>query len=64
MVNRNKHVWEGWTVGAFIDYLELEFKFKSFKDRKELKKWCKGSQPYYKKHIPDVYNYFVNKAGL
>ena len=24
-MNRNKHIWEGWTVGSFIDELEPMF---------------------------------------
>jgi len=31
---------------------------KPFKTSDELKQWCKDNQPYYKKHIPEVYNYF------
>jgi hypothetical protein len=26
--------------------------------------WCMDMQPYYKKHIPEVFNYFVKEAGL
>jgi len=29
-----------------------------------LKKFIKENQPYYKKHIPEVYNYFLKKSGL
>ncbi len=25
MIDRDKHIWEGWTVGAFIDELEWLF---------------------------------------
>ena len=25
MVNRDKHIWEGWTVGDFIDDVEVTF---------------------------------------
>lgn len=32
-----------------------------FKDREELKRWCMDNQPYYKKYIPDVVNYFYAK---
>lgn len=24
MINREQHVWEGWTVGSFIDELEWQ----------------------------------------
>jgi hypothetical protein len=34
---------------------------KPFKNKDELKKWCMENQPFYKKHIPDVVNYFNNK---
>jgi hypothetical protein len=64
IMNRDKHIWEGWTVGDFIDELELTYKFKSFESKFELKNWVKSEQPYYKKHIPEVYNYFLNKSGL
>jgi len=73
-MNRDKHIWEGWTVGNFIDDIEPSFDTiqngndwglnTKFKDKSELKKWVKYNQPYYKKHIPEVYNYFLQKSGL
>lgn len=68
-INREKHIWEGWTVGAFIDELEPTFNLimnsnshvKPFSSDEQLKSWCKDNQPYYKKHIPDVFKYFKNK---
>ena len=53
----------------FIDELEPSFDTliklnKTFIDRDHLKKWVKGMQPYYKNHIPEVYNYFLNKTQL
>lgn len=65
----NKHIWEGWLVKDFINELEPTFSLimegrshtKPFKDLDELKQWCKDNQPYYKKHIPEVYNYFKTK---
>jgi hypothetical protein len=71
-MNKNKHIWEGWTVGDFIDELEPSFDMiqnhgswkRPFTDKMELKDWCIDNQPYYKKHIPDVFNYFKKKAGL
>lgn len=71
-VNLDKHIWEGWTVGAFIDDLEPSFDMimrgqshvGKFKSKDEIKKWCMDNQPYYKKYIPDVVKYFVSKAGL
>ena len=74
MINRDKHIWEGWTVGDFIDDLNPMFRMiqnpnipttdKGFKSKAELKAWVKDHQPYYKKHIPEVYNYFLQKSGL
>ena len=72
MINRNKHIWEGWTVGDFIDDIEPTFdmvnggnaKNWSFPNKKALKSWVASEQPYYKKHIPEVYNYFLKKSGL
>lgn len=65
----NKHIWEGWTVQDFINDLEPTFKMimsgqswkKPFTDAADLKKWCMDNQPYYKKHIPEVFNYFKNQ---
>ena len=70
-MNLNKHIWEGWTVGMFIEDLEPTFNMiqsgqswkKPFENAADLKEWCKDNQPYYKKHIPDVFNYFKNKLG-
>ncbi len=68
-VNLNKHIWEGWTVGMFIEDLEPTFNMimngnswqKPFTSKEEVKKWCMDMQPGYKKHIPDVVNYFAAK---
>lgn len=68
-VNLNKHIWEGWTVGDFIEELEPSFNMimsggswmKPFTSREEVKKWCMDNQSYYKKYIPDVVNYFAAK---
>jgi len=65
-MNKEKHIWEGWTVGDFINELSPMFNaimngnswHKPFNSHKELKQWCIDNQPYYKKYIPEVYNYF------
>jgi hypothetical protein len=64
MSDTSKHIWEGWTVQDFIDHLEIPFQYQTFKDKKEVRDWCKDNQPYYKKHIPGVANHFIKKAGL
>ena len=56
----------------FIDDLEPTFDLimaggswmKPFSSKEELKKWCMENQPYYKKYVPEVFNYFKKKAGL
>lgn len=71
-MNRDKHIWEGWTVGDFIDELsptlEMIQSGQSWKNKimsaNELKEWCKDNQPYYKKHIPEVYKHFKEKYAL
>jgi hypothetical protein len=72
MSNLEKHIWEGWTVGDFIDELTPIFNMimsnnshnKPFISRKEVIKWCKDEQPYYKKEIPEVSNHFCKLANL
>ena len=71
-MNKDKHIWEGWTVSDFIDELEPMFNQitqnqswqKPFESKEELKRWCMDNQPYYKKHIPEVYNHFKSKINL
>lgn len=67
-MNTNKHIWEGWTVQDFINELTPVFniinRVKKFKSKEELKNWVKDNQPYYKKHIPEVYKHFLNKTNL
>jgi hypothetical protein len=61
-INMDKHIWEGWTVGSFIEELEIPFQYHSkFKSRDEVKKWAMSEQPYYKKYIPEVVDYFWEK---
>ena len=68
-MNLQKHIWEGWVVQDFINELEPMFSIimsnqshiKPFRTKNELKQWCKDYQPYYKKHIPEVYSYFLTK---
>ena len=71
-MNLNKEIWEGWTVQAFIDELEWSIKAimsgqsrqAKFQSKEELKLWCMDNQPYYKKHIPEVVNYFAELYNL
>lgn len=60
----DRHIWEGWTVQDFINELEITFPYQKFTTKEEVKNWCKSEQPYYKKHIPEVANHFIKKAGL
>ena len=68
-INFDKEIWEGWTIGNFIEELEPTFTQimadrgwqKPFTTREEIKKWCMEEQPYYKKYIPEVVDYFASK---
>jgi hypothetical protein len=72
MANLNRVVWEGWTVQNFIDDLyplidmvmSGESFIKPFKTKSEMIKFIKENQPYYKKSIPEVNDYFIKKYGL
>ena len=63
-MDNTRHIWEGWTAQDFINELEVTFSYQTFRSKQELKDWCKSEQPYYKKHIPEVYRHFLNKANL
>jgi hypothetical protein len=71
-INLEKHIWEGWTAGMFINELEPVMDMimnkqswqEPFTSKEEVKKWCMDNQPYYKKYIPDVVNYFVKKYNI
>lgn len=68
----NKHIWEGWTVQSFIKELEPILTLiqdnkshnKPITTKQELKEWCINNQPYYKKYIPEVVNYFAKKFNI
>lgn len=68
----NREIWEGWTVQKFIDELapQLDLIMKGLSWRKlllsrvELEKWVADNQPYYKKPIPEVVQYFVDRYKI
>jgi hypothetical protein len=72
MSNLQREIWEGWTVQNFIDELSDSIDTimhgeswrQPFKTKAELAKYTKENQPYYKKTIPAVNNYFAKKYGL
>lgn len=72
MNNLNKEIWEGWTALNFIKELEPSLEMiqsgqswhKPITTIAELKKWCMDNQPYYKKYIPEVVNYFREKYNI
>lgn len=71
-IDYNKHVWEGWTIQDFIEALEDDISYimadtsiiPPFKNKDELKKYCMENQPYYKRYIPEVVEYFANKYNI
>lgn len=69
--NLDRNVWEGWTPRMFIEELEPEIaqimagnSFRKIRTREELKLYCIDNQPYYKKYIPEVVDYFAKKYKL
>lgn len=71
-INLQKHIYEGWKVVDYIrdlqpvaDMIQNNQSYHSpFKTREEVKKWCMSNQPYYKKYIPDVVNYFCERFQI
>lgn len=71
-IDYDKHIWEGWTVQDFINELEPQIHMvmsgfswqKPFSNKTDLKKYCMENQPYYKKYVPDVVNYFAQKYNI
>ena len=65
-IDYDKHIYEGWRVIDFINNLkplvDMVMKGDSyiepFTNRKALAKFCADNQPYYKKVIPEVVDYF------
>ena len=72
MRNPDREVWEGWTVRNFVDEIcgELDMIMiggsfiEPFKTAKELVAHIKEIQPYYKKSIPEVNEYFAKRYNL
>ena len=71
-IDLQKHIREGWRVRDFIDSLAPEVERimsgrswrKPFTSKQELAAWCRDNQPYYKKRIPGVNNYFARLYNL
>lgn len=72
-IDMDKEIWEGWTVGKFIKYLEWEADLimggghnylRPFANRREMEAWCGDNQPYIKREIKEVNEYFASKYGL
>lgn len=71
-INLDKEIWEGWRVKDFIENLEMPLQMimggqswmKPITNKADLKRWCMENQPYYKRYIPDVVNYFAKKYNI
>lgn len=72
MFDMKREIWEGWRAMDFIEYIKPELDMimrgksfrKPFKTKKELAEYTASIQPYYKKVIPEVVEYFAEKYGL
>ena len=68
----DKHIYEGWRVIDFINNLkplvDMVMKgdsyIKPFNNRKALAEFCSDNQPYYKKVIPEVVDYFCSVYNI
>ena len=71
-MNLDRHICEGWTARRFIEELEPIIEMimegmswlEPFKDKKSLNAWLKDNQPYYKKPIKEVQDYYAKKYNL
>ncbi len=71
-INFDKHIYEGWTVGDFIEELQPNLDMiqtgnswlKPMTTKTELRKWIGENQPYYKKPVPEVVNYFCSRYAI
>ncbi len=65
-------VCEGWTAKDFIAELSMPVETimqseswrEPFRTKSELAEWCRENQPYYKKAIPEVTEYFARMYNL
>ena len=60
--NMDRHIREGWTVGAFIRELAPQVEMimsgqswrEPFRNKQELADWCRDNQPYYKRSCTGI----------
>lgn len=72
MIDLQKEIWEGWTVLDFIKEVQPELDMimngrsyiKPFRNKEEMSWHIVANQPYYKRKIPEVIDYFAEKYGL
>lgn len=65
-INIDRHIWEGWRVRDFIEELQPQLdcimedrSWRSpFESVDGMYEWIRDNQPYYKKDIPEVKEYF------
>lgn len=71
-IDLSKEIYEGWTAQDFVNDLVPQIEIimagqswrKPFKTRAEVKAWCMDNQPYYKKYIPAVVDYFCQQYNI
>lgn len=71
-MNYNKEIYEGWTVGAIIEYIsgpmDMILTGNSWQaaptNKKELAALIVDLQPYIKKEVPEVVDYFSKKYNI
>lgn len=71
-IDLSRMIWEGWTAQDFVNDLQPQLDMimdgqswhNPFQTKAQLKEACRDMQPYYKKNIPEVVNYFANRYNL
>lgn len=70
--NPDKVYWEGWTVKDFFDEINPQIEMimsynswkKPFTSKAELKEWIGDNQPYYKKPVKELVDYYSKKYNI
>lgn len=67
----DKHIWEGWHVRDFIDYIENDldrmmeygqgYAEPILKNKEQITEWIRSHLPYTTKALRDVSRYFIDK---
>lgn len=71
-MDMNRNIYEGWTPQDFVEALQPQLDTimsgrswkKPFETKEDLYEWIKENQPYYKRPIKEVNQYFSKRYNL